>query len=134
MPTLPRDRGSELERVFSRPAVRALAGPRTFERGEDYAAGGLVKRPRITDSAAEANVQGSHPYQVRLWVVGGDPHFSCTCPVGSEGSFCKHAVALALVATSPDTAGQRLEAKPPVDAGAYLKSLDQGQLIRLVTD
>ncbi len=134
MPRLPRDRGSELERAFSRPAVRALAGPRTFERGEDYAAGGLVKSPRITDSAADASVQGSHPYQVHLWVVGGDPHFSCSCPVGSEGAFCKHAVALALVATSPDTAGQRLRAKAEVDVGSYLGSLDRAELVRLVTE
>ncbi|MHB1981125.1 MAG: SWIM zinc finger family protein [Sulfobacillus sp.] len=112
--------------------MRTTAGSRSFERGQEYAAHGRVKKLRTTDSTAQATVHGSHPYQVRLWVEGGEAAFSCSCPVGSEGHFCKHAVAVALLVTDPQTAQGHPDAAPEVDVRAYLASLDHGDLIELV--
>ncbi len=38
------------------------------------------------------------PYDVELGIQDGKPSWSCSCPVGEDGSFCKHCVAVALVA------------------------------------
>lgn len=81
----------DLQRVFPRPRLRSLARGLAFERGEDYANGGRVTRLHLTPSTAEADVQGSALYHVRLWMEDGEPRFACSCPVGADGQFCKHA-------------------------------------------
>lgn len=43
-----------------------------------------------------ATVRGTRDYRVTLWVEDGDLASSCTCPVGGDGLFCKHCVAVAL--------------------------------------
>ena len=78
-------------------------------------------------------VRGTAPYRVQLWCEDGKPRFSCTCPVGAEGSFCKHAVALALVATDPAGGGQP-DDEPPVDLRAYLDGLARERLVDLVLE
>ena len=128
----PRRVPGDLGEVFNRRRVRSLAGPRSFERGEDYGSGTVTKL-RVTATSAEATVRGSAPYKVRLSIEDGDPVFSCTCPVGAEGSFCKHAVALALVATEPGAAeGPKVE--PQVDVRAYLEGLEHERLVDLVLE
>ena len=88
---------------------------------------------RVTEPSAEAAVRGSAPYTVRLVVEDGEPVFSCSCPVGADGSFCKHVVTLALVATDPRTAeGPHVE--PQVDVRAYLEGLEHEQLVELVLE
>lgn len=41
-------------------------------------------------------MQGAERYRVRLELAGGELERSCTCPVGREGLFCKHCVAVGL--------------------------------------
>jgi uncharacterized Zn finger protein len=82
--------------AFSRSAVRLLADPMSFARGLAYAAEGRVEQVTAADTRLAARVRGSLPYEVELWVDGGEPGWSCTCPVGEEGEFCKHCVATAL--------------------------------------
>jgi uncharacterized Zn finger protein len=41
-------------------------------------------------------VQGTQRYRVRLDLAGGALAGSCTCPVGRDGAFCKHCVAVGL--------------------------------------
>ena len=86
---------------------------------------------RVSETSAEATVRGSASYRARLGVEDGEPVFSCSCPVGTAGSFCKHVVALALVATDPhSTVGPNVEAQ--VDVRAYLEGLGHEQLVELV--
>lgn len=79
-----------------RQTLRRLAGARSFERGleyfEDSRVGTLVER----DGAVAATVQGTHAYRVELRRKGREIDYSCTCPVGSDGGFCKHCVAVGL--------------------------------------
>ena len=70
VPTSPGRLPTELERIFSRRAVRNLAGPRSFELGEKYATSGLVKKLLTTGSSAQATMQYAHTYQVQLWIEG----------------------------------------------------------------
>ena len=39
---------------------------------------------------------GRADYEVRVWTKEDGIAYRCTCPVGEEGRFCKHAVAIAL--------------------------------------
>lgn len=91
---------SPLKAVFSPGALRHLAEGRSFERGAAYADAGKVKNLKIVDDEASATVGGTRQYRVRLWLEGGTPAFSCTCPVGEEGLFCKHCVAVGLASLS----------------------------------
>ena len=118
--------------MFSRQVVLSLAGARSLERGEDYAFEGRVTKIARDAGSAKGIVQGSLPYRVRIWCEDGEPHFSCTCPVGVGGSFCKHAVALALVATGPEALEEVDE--EPIDLGAHLRGLPHERLGELVLE
>jgi len=129
----PRRIAGEFEEVFNRRRVRFLAGPRSFESGEDYARSAAVKKLRIAGTSAKATVRGSVPYLVHLGVENGEPVFSCTCPVGVEGSFCKHAVAGALAAA--DSRSVRTpKVEPGVDVRAYLQGLAHERLVEHVLE
>ncbi len=88
---------SVLRSVLDRSALRHLAGARSFALGEDYAAGGQVRALAERGGAVTATVRGTREYRVKLWEEDGDLEYSCTCPVGTDGSFCKHCVAVGLV-------------------------------------
>ena len=77
--------------------VESLADRKTFARGKAYFHEGAVSRLEREESAVRANVQGTHRYRVELGVGDdGELTYECDCPVGDDGIFCKHAVAVAL--------------------------------------
>jgi uncharacterized Zn finger protein len=85
--------------VLDEATLEALAGQGSFARGEECAANGAVGRLELAGDVVLATVHGSHPYRVRLGVSGSSGRsltFSCTCPIGVEGAFCKHCVAVGL--------------------------------------
>lgn len=82
---------------FTFQAIQALADARTFARGMAYFHGGAVGLFDADEYEARASVQGTQRYRVRLAAgSGGELDYKCDCPVGDEGTFCKHAVAVAL--------------------------------------
>ena len=85
-----------LAQLLDRRVLRRLAGAQSLERGEDYAATGRVRSIVEETGTLTAKVLGARSYRVRLWVDGGQVEYSCTCPVGQGGAFCKHCVASAL--------------------------------------
>jgi uncharacterized Zn finger protein len=125
--------GREFRRLFSRRSVQALAGARSFERGQLYAASGRVGRRVGTDGSVTAKLRGASSYTVKLWVEGGAQYSECSCPVGVDGRFCKHAVAVALVATEAvsDTEASK---DFSIDLRDYLTSLDHSCLVDLVLE
>ena len=90
--------------LVTREALRRLAGQRSFERGEEYANLGAVGALQWDDVSIRAGVQGRERYRVRLEAAGGELAGSCSCPVGRDGLFCKHCVAvgLAWLSESPE--------------------------------
>lgn len=125
--------GRQFRQAFSRPTVRSLAGPRSFERGLLYAENGRVTKLNVTDSRVEATVRGSSSYRVRLWIEDEEPAYECTCPMGDSGAFCKHLVAAALVATGrADAPGP--ESDPPIDLRTHLSGLDRERLVDLLLE
>lgn len=88
-----------IEMVSDTELLRILAGPRSYERGEGYAAEGYVHSITEYKGKLVATVTGTHDYQVKLWIEHDALESSCTCPMGEMGEFCKHCVATALVWT-----------------------------------
>lgn len=128
--------GRAFRRAFARRPVEVMAGRRSFERGLLYAANGRVGRRTATETSVKAKVGGSASYQVKLWLdEDGDdePAYECSCPIGRDGSFCKHAVAVAVVVIDavPDSNQQ---ADAVIDVRAYLEGLDAKALVDLLVE
>lgn len=131
-------KSAKLGELLDRRALRKLAGERSYERGEDYFANGQVRSVAEDKGKLSANVQGAQPYRVGLWVEGGDVEYSCTCPMGRDGAFCKHCVAAGLAwlhGSSEQPARQKGNRKPTVtmdDVRRYLATQDKPALIDLL--
>lgn len=124
-----------LRSTFTSGAIRRLAGERCFRRGEVYALSGRVKKLKASTGEATATVRGSRTYIVRLWVEGGGPRYSCTCPVGDAEEFCKHCVAVGLVLAQDG--GGSLEGSTPAsrdDLRRKISEIDRAALVDLVTE
>ena len=90
-------RNTSLADVITLAEIRALADPKSFERGTAYYHDGAVSRLTERDGELSATVRGTYRYRVELSVGDDDTlGYTCNCPVGGEGAFCKHAVAVAL--------------------------------------
>lgn len=91
----------DITEVITIKNLQTLAGGRSYERGEEYFEEGAVGPVSENSGAISAKVHGSRTYNVRLKVVAGKAgetllDYTCTCPVGRDGGFCKHCVALGL--------------------------------------
>ncbi|HZP93092.1 MAG TPA: SWIM zinc finger family protein [Burkholderiales bacterium] len=82
--------------LIDEPALKDLAGDRSFARGTAYLRSGTVTRLVVRNERISARVAGSDTYAVKLWPESGALGWSCTCPMGEQGEFCKHAVATGL--------------------------------------
>ncbi len=141
--------------------LRALAGAKSYERGEGYYEQGMVRSLATHAGKLAARVEGTEDYTVLLWLEGGALRFECSCPMGDMGEFCKHCVATALtyvdVITSPVTDDEdddeadddyfdedddyyhrRYGAKPKLqtlgDVQSYLAACRKEQLVELLLD
>jgi uncharacterized Zn finger protein len=85
-----------LEQLLSEAVLRRHAGARAFARGEDYFRRGAVHSLEQSERSAKAIVRGQNDYEVELAMVEGALHSYCDCPMGEQGDFCKHLVALGL--------------------------------------
>ncbi len=91
--------------------IEKLADSASLARGRDYFQRGLVVSATTrADGTVDGIVNGEHSYRVKL----GARSWSCTCPVGSRGDFCKHCVAVALAVA----ANSQLADAPPTSGGA----------------
>jgi len=118
-------------------ALRRLAGATSFLRGEEYAAGGRVEGLVESEDSIAGKVRGTRRYDVRLWVDAGSLEYACTCPVGADGAFCKHCVAVGIAWLEPTgkRAPVKKHRKPAVtmnDVRSHLGDLDKTALIDLV--
>ncbi len=93
----------QLLSALSDSALKSLAGTAVFGRGQTYARGGAIQDPELSPPKAgeqvalSAVVQGTQPYQTRVWVDDSHRlHGECDCPHADDGYFCKHQVAMAL--------------------------------------
>lgn len=90
--------------AISPDSLRSLGSDTSYERGMKYANDGRVGTVSQQGATVRATVAGREPYGVRLVLDGDALAGHCSCPMGAEGEFCKHCVALAIVwsAQGPD--------------------------------
>lgn len=116
-----------------------MAGARSFERGAAYFASGRVRALAEHEGQVTAKVRGTREYLVKLWANGDDVGYSCTCPVGADGAFCKHGVAagLSCLGDASGSGKQGRAPKPAVtmeDVRAYLERQDKETLVGLIME
>lgn len=117
---------------FDPEKVRALAGDRSFARGEAYHRDGQVNILSLTTKRVLAEVVGTENYRVELTAQGGTLGGSCTCRAFVDYGFCKHMVATAFAA---NVAG--LEAAGDGALGhirAHLKELGLDALVDMIVE
>jgi uncharacterized Zn finger protein len=125
--------GRSLATILTRRVVHRLADAGSLERGADYAAHGRVHGLAHDGEVLVAEVVGSRRYRVRLWVEGGELAHACTCPVGEDGRFCKHCVAVGL--TWVDARMSAAAAQPSLaDLRAHLSTLSSEALVELLME
>jgi hypothetical protein len=111
---------------FTEDDLRAAAGDGSFRRGREYV--DAVGELQPTALGVRAAVRGKDVYEVWLGREDDGLVGECGCPFGAEGNFCKHCVAVGLVLLSGGAP------EPDADLGAYLRSLDQRELVELVLE
>jgi uncharacterized Zn finger protein len=135
-----RNMGADSSRAMNDAVIRRLAGAQSYQRGLDYFSHGHVESLEDRRGSVHAVVRGNQDYTVTLTADAGVLDYSCDCPVGSEGAFCKHCVAAALAwlnrAAGPAKPAGRGRAKKLtlIDAGKILHAEDKGALVRMVLD
>ncbi|MGW3633223.1 SWIM zinc finger family protein [Streptomyces sp. NPDC005122] len=121
---------------FDEDDLRALAGPRSFERGRGYLA--AVTAVEVGDGWITATVHGTDAYQAELTLDEPDGLAGeCACPYGMEGNFCKHLVALGLTVLAEPEAVPRQRGQARTRAqelDAWLVALPKDELLALVRE
>ncbi len=128
--------------ILNHSTLRGLAGVRSFDRGENYFNLGLVRSLSKYNGVITAKVKGRHTYTVKLREDDGELDYSCTCPMGDDGAFCKHCVAAGLAWIEQQKAGTDNKADGKgdhnevtmEDVKGYLKTLEKNVLIEMVME
>lgn len=126
-----------LDKLLSK-LMKQMAGTAYFERGNTYYNEDRVKFLE-TDGAIEARVSGTRSYDVQILLKNGRIQYDCTCPVGQDGDFCKHcvAVSMAWLAQNKESSGKgpkRKQSSPRADIRNYLATLELPVLVELVLE
>lgn len=127
---------SSFSRSVNDAVVRRLAGAQSYQRGLDYFSHGHVESLEATTDGVHALVRGNQDYTVALTADEGILDYSCDCPVGSDGAFCKHCVAAALAWLNRDAKPAKPQRKAKeltlADAGKILQGEDKETLVRMM--
>ncbi len=134
----PSETNPVLKVLLTETALRIMAGPASFARGERYATPQRVKKLKATGSELSATVIGTGRYQVCIWADESDLSFSCTCPMGEAEAFCKHCVATGLVwlgaRGTEGVTGPSEHDQQDVDLRAYLLTQSKETLVALLLE
>jgi len=131
---------------FTRNDLREATDDGSWRRGVGYFEGRRVGALRVGGGSIQAPVNGTRVYDVRLWMQAGQIEGDCSCPMGDNGVFCKHCVAVGLTylrdrpegdddteAPAEPPAPQRKGLPMDVDAArAYLTGLKKSALVEML--
>ncbi len=129
-----------LSEALNDAVLRRVAGAQAYQRGLDYFSHGHVKSLEEISDGVRALVRGNQDYTVSLTSDEGVLDYSCDCPAGTDGAFCKHCVAAGLAWLNRDARpakpASRLKAKEVTlaNAGKILESEDKQTLVRMMLD
>ena len=125
---------SDLVENLTRDVMLELAGETYFERGEGYHRGGHVYDLVEHAGIVVAKVAGTEDYRVRLW-AGDGLAYSCDCPLGLDGEFCKHCVAAGLAWLEGDFSEDAPGGSATMnDVQKYLEYQEKAFLVRIVME
>ncbi|KAM3096633.1 DUF6880 family protein [Phormidesmis sp. 146-35] len=131
---------SSFSNILTAARIKQLADSGSYQRGEAYFRQGHVHSVVEQGSSIVAEVEGSETYQVEFWLEeDNELGYQCDCPVGVDGWFCKHCVAVGLAwLGSPPTAQKGKKKSSSVttlqDVQRYLEQQDQASLVKLIVD
>lgn len=112
--------------------LERMAGEDVYERGEKLldAVTLTVNKPKLVSAV----VRGTHPYQVDIELAGTEARATCTCPHFYDGNFCKHLVAVGLVAGGASNAdpGISFDDVELDTVSGFLDAADKGELIAMM--
>ena len=124
--------------------LKRMANDRSFARGEAYFKDGRVHSLATYEGAATAIVSGQADYCITLHPTKREVRYSCDCPIGLDGEFCKHLVAAGLAWIDLDAEGKgktgkkRKRATTEDDLRAFLEAQEKdtlvGMLVRAATE
>lgn len=88
--------------ILHQETIRRLSGDGAFDRGKKYFDEGRVTNVERKEGSVHAKVRGTEesPYAVRIWMKDESLAYACSCPMGQDQAFCKHAVAVALASVA----------------------------------
>ena|SRR5688572_1545269 len=123
--------------VISLLELKRLATTRSFARGEAYFKDGRVHGLATHEGTCTAIVRGQDDYSVTLRSTEQGINYSCDCPIGLEGEFCKHLVAVGLASlnSSPESRGKPSNRKGTAskdEIRAYLERQDKDSLVAML--
>jgi hypothetical protein len=82
--------------VLHEDMIAKLAVGTALQRGRAYFVERRVQRVSCARGRLVGEVVGTAAYDVAIWGGRSRLGYSCSCPAGANGDFCKHCVALAL--------------------------------------
>jgi len=128
-----------IKQLLTRARIHNLAGGRSFERGEDYFLDDAVEYVSEDKGVIKGTVQGTYRYKVKIWTSDGEIDYDCTCPVGQDGEFCKHCVAVGLQWFKEKGTGRKASKKKKLktsedDIRVYLMKIGKKELADMVIE
>ncbi len=116
--------------------VRQMTGAAYFARGWRYYQDGHVSSIEGQGDVVRAVVSGSHDYAVELTWGEQRVDYSCDCPLGMDGEFCKHCVATALAWLNrpAQTKGKQNDELTLAQAEEILRAEDPMVLVRTLIE
>jgi uncharacterized Zn finger protein len=103
-------------------------GERWFARGERYYKEARITDLTVDDGGISASVLGTATYRVRLSCRNNRLAYHCSCPVGDDGNFCKHCVALGLAWLKENSDVPT----PTSSLQTFLENMDHRRLVEFV--
>ncbi len=127
---------AKLQSSLTRLKLRRLAGAKAFELGSEYFSADRVLDVSEDRGKVTGVVRGTMDYDVALFAEGDALAFDCTCPMGAEGGFCKHCVALGLAWLSGDgdakPSRKQVPVMTPAELRAWLANKEKSALIEII--
>lgn len=125
---------NKIDEVVTDSSLRSAAGSRSYSRGEVYFRNGAVHHLYCDGEQLTGDVHGMHVYRARITNDDGSLDGECSCPLGRDGFFCKHLVALGL-----SYLDRRKNAPPETNNSVFswkdfLKKCDKDELVKIILE
>ena len=128
------DMNNKIDEVVTANNLRSAAGSRSYLRGKEYFQNGAVRHLYCNSKQLTADVYGTHVYRARITNKNGGLDGKCSCPVGRDGNFCKHLVALGLAYLNRREDAAAEKNKSAFSWKGFLKKCDKNELIRIILE